>query len=65
MHNILTVMSTSYSTPICFDLFTVHSGSLFLNMVKLKIKIMNKIKMFTYVIVTDYKEIVVVRNVVK
>jgi len=30
MHNILTVMSISYSTTTCFAVFTSSSGSLFL-----------------------------------
>jgi hypothetical protein len=35
-HDILTVMSFSYSTPTCFDVFTSSSGSLFLYMLKLQ-----------------------------
>ena len=36
MHNILTVMSISYSNPTGFDVFTSSSGSLFLHMLKLQ-----------------------------
>ena len=49
MHNILvlTITSTSYSTPTCFDVFTSSSGVLTYKLeVKISIKLI-KIKMST------------------
>ena len=47
MHNVLTVTSISYSTPTCFDVFTLASGSLLLYRESYEINKINNVKMFT------------------
>jgi len=58
-HNVVTIISISYSTPTCCDVFTSSSESLLLYSQCYKINKINKFKLFTHLIVADYQYIVI------